>query len=114
LFAAALNPNITALIADLSDLSYRHEARKGNVADVPRVLATLDLPAIVALVAPRHCWIRCPDGTDELELRSTYEWSTEFYQRTAGTSRALRLGLAGSANWNETARWFALHLREKV
>ena len=114
LFAAALNPNITALIANLPDLSYRHEAHKGNVADVPRVLATLDLPAIVALVAPRHCWMRFPDGTDELELRSTYEWSTEFYQRASGTSKALRLGLVGSANWNETARWFALHLRGKV
>jgi hypothetical protein len=114
LFAAALNPKITTLIASLPDISYRHEAQKGRVADVPKILAITDLPAIVALVAPRSCWLQFPEGTDERELQSTYASSGEVYQHVAGYSPALRLGLVGDKSWNDKAKWLAQHLRKNV
>jgi len=114
LFAAALNSNITALIASLPDISYRHEAQRGRVADVPKILSITDLPAIVALVAPRSCWLQFPDGTDERELQSTYASSGEFYQHVAESSLALQLGRVGDKTWRDKAKWLAQHLRRNV
>jgi len=107
LFAAALNPRITALFSRLPELSYWHEARKGSLADVPRVLSVLDLPTAAALVAPRPCWIQVPNGVDEEQLQSAYVWSTQFYERAAGASGALRLSRADLSEWPEVAGWFA-------
>lgn len=113
LFAAALNPRITALFSRLPELSYWHEARKGYLADVPGVLSVLDLPTAAALVAPRPCWIQVPDGVDEQQLQSTYAWGTQFYELAAGASGALRLSRADPSGWKEVAEWFADKLRVK-
>jgi len=112
LFAAALNPHITSVIAGLPDLSYRHEAQRGLIADVPRILAITDLPAVVALVAPRSCWLQFPNGTDERELQLTYASSREFYQQVAGNSSTFRLGFTGDPSWADKAKWLAQCLRK--
>jgi pimeloyl-ACP methyl ester carboxylesterase len=113
LFAAALNPRITGLVARLPEISYWREAQKGHLADVPKVLSTLDLPTVVALVAPRPCWIQFPDGTDEQELQSTYAWSSQFYKRFLEAPEALRLSHADFSEWKDTAEWFAHQLEVK-
>src|SRR4030095_4055973 len=46
LFAAALDPRIGAVQARLPALSYRDETEQDLVADVPRILAAVDLPGL--------------------------------------------------------------------
>ena len=57
LFAAALDSRIAAVRVRLPSLSYRDEAEQGLLADIPRILATLDLPEVAKLVLPRGCWL---------------------------------------------------------
>jgi Prolyl oligopeptidase family len=113
LFAAALDPRITALVSRLPEVSYRQEARKGYLADVPKVLSVLDLPTAVALVAPRPCWIQVQDGVDEQELQSTYAWSSRFYESSWEAPGALRLSRADPSGWKLTAEWLANQLEVK-
>lgn len=113
LFAAALDPRITALVSRLPEISYRREAQRGDLADVPKILSVLDLPTVVALVAPRPCWIQFPDWADEQEIQSTYAWSAQFYERFAGAHHAPRLLRTNPSEWKEIADWFAYQLEVK-
>jgi hypothetical protein len=113
LFAAALDQRITALVSRLPEISYLREARKGQLADVPKILSVLDLPTVVALVAPRACWMQFPDGADEQELQSTYAWSTQFYERFSDAPKSLRLSRTDPSEWKDTAEWFAHRLEVK-
>ena len=113
LFAAALDQRITALVSRLPEVSYREEARKGYLADVPKILSVMDLPTAVALVAPRPCWIQVPDGINEQELQSTYAWSSQFYERSWQATGALRLTPTDPSGWKGTAEWLADQLEVK-
>jgi hypothetical protein len=110
LFAAALSPQIAGVVAQISSLSYRQEAEEDSLSDVPRFLAAMDLPMVVALVAPRNCWIHCPSGIDYSEFESTYAWSVKFYGRFQGNAQALRLQ-AGRTDWKNIADWLAEKLK---
>jgi len=52
LFAAALDPQIAAVVVQLPYASYREEADKRSPADVPGILAAFDLPAINSTSCP--------------------------------------------------------------
>jgi hypothetical protein len=106
LFAAALTPRIAAVVAEISNLSYRKEANVDSLSDVPRFLAAMDLPMVVALVAPRYCWIHYPSDIDDEEFRSSYGWSVSFYERSQADTQALRLQV-GKIDWQKIAGWFA-------
>jgi hypothetical protein len=113
LFAAALDPRISALVSRLPEDSYRQEALKGYLADVPKILSVMDIPTIVALVAPRPCWVQVPDVFNKQEQQSTYAWSSQFYERGWEAPGKLRLTHADPAGWKETAEWLVNQLEVK-
>jgi hypothetical protein len=104
LFAAALCPEIRACFAQLVDATYRDESAKGNVADVPRVLGTMDLPAVLALIAPRRCLIEHPPAAAGT-FRQAFGWSKEFSSRGFNIN-AIEIRTAPGENWKSVASWF--------
>ncbi len=107
LFATALDERIAASLAYLDEVSYRDEAGKGGLADVPGILTAGDLPQVAALVAPRPLWIQFPDSTSEDQVRATYAWAADFYKRGFGTAQAFRTQRVQKTDWDSVASWFA-------
>jgi hypothetical protein len=105
LFAAALDPRIGAVLAPLPSISYRDEAEQGLIADVPRILATLDLPELAMLVTPRAYWLEFTGSVPEERVRSLY--------RPASKSKISFRGQApGTTDWRAVANWFSDRLKE--
>ena len=133
LYAAALDDRIAAAAVTLDTSSYRHEATSGLThvfADVPRILSWGDTAQLAALMAPRPLAVLSagvptsyngerpnyfsplprfnqPDiGASEDELRSTYEWTGNFY-RTLGAERNFETGLQDRTRAEFVVHWFA-------
>jgi hypothetical protein len=105
LFAAALDARIAAVQVRLPSLSYRDEAEQGLLADIPRILATLDLPELAKLVLPRGCWLEFAGSIPEQRIRSAYA--------SALTAKGFfRAEPAGVADWPTVANWFSDRLKE--
>jgi hypothetical protein len=105
LFAAALDSRIAAVQARLPSVSYRDEAEQGLLADIPRILATLDLPELAKLVLPRGCWLEFAGSVPEERIRSVYG--------PVRTAKGLfRAEPAGAADWRAVANWFSDRLTE--
>ena len=111
LFAAALDGRIAAVMAQLDDMTYREEALKDGLADVPGILTIMDMPQVVGLVAPRPCWIQVQEKVTDPELQSNYAWSIKLYQRVSGAGQALRLEQESGEDWKSVAEWFADQLK---
>jgi hypothetical protein len=112
LFAAALDKNIGASYIQLADTSYRDEAQRGGVADLPGVLGIVDIPQIVAIVAPRPCWISTEEHLSDQELRSRLAWSVKAYQSSHVAVQSLRIEHRNAEDWGSVAAWFAAKLPE--
>jgi hypothetical protein len=107
LFAAALDPRIAAVQVRLPSLSYRDEAEQGLLADIPRILATLDLPELAKLVLPRGCWLEFAGSVTEQRIRSIYG--------AAFTAKGFfRAEPAGVTHWRTVANWFSDRLTEST
>ena len=105
LFSAALDRRIGAVQVRLPSLSYRDEAARDLLADVPRILAALDLPQVATLVSPRACWLTFAGSVPEERIRSLYQPGTA----AKGGFRAER---AGATDWPAVANWFSERLPE--
>jgi hypothetical protein len=77
LFAAALDTRIGVVLARLPSLSYREEARRGLLADVPGILTVADLPEVAALVAPRGCRLELAGPAGATDWGEVAGWFTE-------------------------------------
>jgi hypothetical protein len=102
LFAAALDPRIGAVRASLPFLSYRDETEQNLVADVPRILAALDLPELARLVTPRACWLEFAGSIPDTRIQSAYRPGTGWF----------RAEPAGATDWGAVANWFSDRLKE--
>jgi hypothetical protein len=109
LFAAALDPRITASAIRLSATSVREDAERDEIAAVPRILAYTDLPIVTALLAPRACRLEYPTRIGS-KFRETYDWPARFYKNGFGSAE-LNLVSADESDWNAVAKWFAQALR---
>ena len=91
LFAAALDPRITAAVCEGGLLSYRTLAETdrylhGANVFLPDVLLHFDLPQVAAMVADRRLTILAPVDAMKLEVaperaRKAYEWTEQAYKR---------------------------------
>lgn len=75
LFAAALDPEITAVAVTLppTDRAQLEAEGRSALAEVPGLLAAGDLPQLASLIAPRPCTLRVPDV-------GPYEWTRAAYR----------------------------------
>jgi hypothetical protein len=105
LFAAALDPRIGAVQAHLPSLSYRDETKQDLVADVPRILAALDLPELARLVSPRACWLEFAGSIPDERIRSVYRPDT-------AAKGWFRTEPAAAKDWRAVANWFSDRLKE--
>ncbi|MCW5977905.1 MAG: prolyl oligopeptidase family serine peptidase [Bryobacteraceae bacterium] len=109
LFATALSERIHAAAVHLDTPTYRTEPASGELSDVPRILAHMDLPAISALAAPRPLYIDFPPSEEET-FRQAYDWPRQFYRRGFNIDR-LQLQPSSEAWWQPVSRWLAENLR---
>jgi hypothetical protein len=109
LFAAALNPRITACSVRFDQPTYRDEALAGELAEVPRILAITDLPVVAALTAPRACRIEHPPELGE-KFREAYSWPAEFAAKGFGAS-SIYLQPEEASDWTASAAWLARNLK---
>jgi hypothetical protein len=112
LFEAALDTRISVVMAQLHDLTYRQEAMRGGLSDVPGILAATDMPLIVGLVAGRPCWIQMEGKVADQDLKSTFAWSLGLYEYASKNQQRLCLQIGGGEDWGDIAEWFAAHFRE--
>ena len=109
LFAAALDPRITASAIRLSATSVREDAERDEIAAVPQILAYTDLPIVTALLTPRACRLEYPIRIGP-KFREAYDWPARFYKDGFGSAE-LNLVSADESDWNAVAKWFAQALR---
>ncbi len=91
LYAAALDPTIAGVLADSSLVSWSELVRAKlytwHFQDfLPRVLTSHDLPQLAGSLAPRPVWVfNALDAEKQLmdkrEVRETYRWSLDAYDR---------------------------------
>ena len=106
LFAAALDSRIAAVRVRLPSLSYRDEAEQGLLADIPRILATLDLPRW-----PSSC-CREEAGSNS---RAPYGRANPIRIWACPHSEGLfRAEPASATDWSAVANWFSDRLKESV
>ncbi|HUQ91062.1 MAG TPA: hypothetical protein VM120_05215, partial [Bryobacteraceae bacterium] len=114
LFTTALDARISAIHARLPFVSYRAEAQEGGLADVPRVLPTLDLPEAAALVAPRSCWLEFAASASPESIRATYRPAAEAIARGEQGDESFRALPAGARSWDKIADWFSRQLNKSA
>jgi len=109
MFAGALCPRIATSALRLGNATFRDEAAAGKLSEVPRVLATTDLPVVAALAAPRPCRIEYPPEVAE-QFGKAYAWTEQFYGRGFGAT-TFTLRAEAAPDWKAIATWLARNLR---
>jgi hypothetical protein len=64
----------------------------------------MDLPAVLALIAPRRCLIEHPPAAAGT-FRQAFGWSKEFSSRGFNIN-AIEIRTAPGENWKSVASWF--------